>query len=199
MMESPSQETVSALLQAVRAGDRGAFDTLFSVVYDELRTMAHRQRHTWHGDISLNTTGLVHEAYLKLADQKQLPAESRVHFFAVAAKAMRHILCDHARDRTRQKRGGSYRQLSLSDSDADAVRIDLSDEQIETLSALDDSLEQLAKLDSRQSEIVECRFFGGLSIEDTAVALDISPATVKRDWMLARAWIYREMQRQLGD
>ena len=193
----PGAATITGLLQAAQRGDRGALDALFPLVYAELTTLAHRQRQRWHGDMTLNTTAVVHEAYLKLADQKQLPAESRAHFFAVAAKAMRHILCNHARDRSRQKRGGDVPHVSLEPAHEAVAHIQLSDEQTNKLAALDDALERLERVAERQARIVECRFFGGMSVDDTASALGISPRTVKRDWSFAQAWLRRDMQATL--
>src|SRR5687768_13835868 len=190
--------TITGLLQAAQRGDRGALDGLFPLVYDELCLLAHRQRQRWHGDLTLNTTAVVHEAYLKLADQKQLPAESRAHFFGVAAKAMRHILCNHARDRGRKKRGGGIHHVQLEAGHERGAEFDLSQEQSETLEALDDALRRLEQISERQARIVECRFFGGMSVEDTAAALDVSERTVKRDWSFARAWLRREMQISLA-
>ncbi len=189
--------TITGLLQAAQRGDRAALDALFPLVYEELTALAHRQRQRWHGDMTLNTTAVVHEAYLKLADQKRLPAESRSHFFAVAAKAMRHILGNHARDRSRQKRGGGAPHVSLEPVHEAAAHIELSDGQTDKLAALDDALQRLERIAARQAQIVECRFFGGMSVEDTASALGISPRTVKRDWSFAQAWLRRDMQATL--
>lgn len=189
-----AHETVTALLAAAEAGDRSALNSLFPLVYDELTLLARRQRKQWHGDLTLNTTALVHEAYLKVSDQKRLPVESRGHFFAVAAKAMRHILCNYARDRRRQKRGGEFTRVTLGDA---AGAVELSDEQSDMLESLDEALQELARHAERPARVVECRFFGGMSVEDTAVALGISERTVKRDWMFARAWLKRQMQREL--
>src|SRR5215212_10090572 len=118
-------DTIAGLLEAIQRGDRSALDELFPLIYDELSVLAHHQRTAWHGDLTLNTTALVHEAYLKLVDQKRLPAESRGHFFAVAAKAMRHILCNHARDKHRQKRGGDAVHVSLGPAHDIAARAEL--------------------------------------------------------------------------
>lgn len=187
-------ESVAALLAAAEAGDRNALNALFPLVYDELMVLAHHQRRQWHGDLTLNTTAIVHEAYLKVIGQKRLPAESRAHFFAVAAKAMRHILCNYARDRRRQKRGGEFTHITLGEVSG---AIELSDEHSDELELLDGALQELAKHAERQARVVECRFFGGMSVEDTAAALGISERTVKRDWMFARAWLRRQMQRQI--
>ena len=195
-MTSP-HATITDLLRAVEEGDRGAFDALFPLVYDELRFLAHRQRGTWRADLTLDTTALVHEAYLKVVDQQRLPAESRAHFFGVAAKAMRHILCNYARDRSRKKRGGGVAHLRLEPGRDIAAQLELSDEQADTLSALDEALQALERVAERQARVVECRFFGGMSIEDTAAVLGVSPRTVKRDWTFARAWLRREMEIKL--
>jgi RNA polymerase sigma factor (TIGR02999 family) len=191
--ESGGGATITGLLQAVQRGDRQALDALLPLVYEELTQLAHRQRQRWHGDVTLNTTAVVHEAYLKLADQKRLPAESRAHFFGVAAKAMRHILCNYARDRSRIKRGGDVVHVSLK-PEHESVTLGFSEEQTDKLAALDEALARLESVAPRQASIVECRFFGGMSVEDTAAALGISPRTVKRDWSFARAWLRREMQ-----
>jgi RNA polymerase sigma factor (TIGR02999 family) len=189
-----SDATVSQLLRAMQRGDSAALQTLFPIVYNELRSIARQQRRAWQGDLTLDTTALVHEAYLKLADQKRIAADSRAHFLGVAAKAMRHILCNYSKSKRRLKRGGGAEQVTFDDA-ADIVgQMHLTADDEELLEALDDALQKLEAIDKRQSEIVECRFFGGLSIEDTAAALDISPATVKRQWTLARAWLYREMK-----
>lgn len=197
MTKPTAPATVTDLLRAVEQGDRDAVDELFRLVYDELSTLASRQRSRWHGDLTLNTTALVHEVYLKVVDQKQFPVESRAHFFGVAAKAMRHILCNYARDRTRKKRGGGVLHVALEPAHEIAASTTLSDEQSETLVALDEALQSLAGIASRQAQVVECRFFAGMDVDDTAAALGISPRTVKRDWTFARAWLRREMQLKL--
>lgn len=195
--ETPSQERVAQLLRRVGDGDRGALDDLFPLVYEELSFLARQQRRSWHGDLTLNTTALVHEVYLKVADQKRLPTESRAHFFGVAAKAMRHILCNYARDRHRKKRGGGAPHVSLEPGHDLAASVQFSDEQTDTINLLDESLQKLEKIAERQARVVECRFFGGMSVEDTAAALGVSERTVKRDWTFARAWLRREMQLKL--
>jgi RNA polymerase sigma factor (TIGR02999 family) len=195
---APTTE-VSGLLQAIARGDREPLGALFPLVYDELSRLAHRQRQQWDGDLTLNTTALVHEAYLKLAGQRRIPSESRAHFLAVAAKAMRHILCNYARDRRRLKRGGGLPHLALEPT-GDLIPADFhpTDDRADTLAALDDALRRFEQVAPRQSRVVECRFFGGMSVEETAVALDVSPRSVKRDWSFARAWLRRELQRAAG-
>jgi len=189
-----TQKTVARLLEELRSGERGALDELFAILYDELKELARRQRLRWRGEYTLNTTALVHEGYLKLVGQAQVGVESRAHFRALAAKAMRHILCDYARERGAQKRGGGLGRLPLDELKASPVPVVFSSEDSDTLVALDDALRRLERLDPRQSEVVECRFFGGLTIEDTATAIGVSPRTVKRDWAVAQAWLHREMR-----
>ncbi len=193
-----SHGTITDLLQAVQDGDRAALDAILPLVYDELRVLARRHRVRWHGNPSLNTTGLVHEAYLKLVAQKRLPAESRTHFFVVASRAMRHILCNRARDRRRLKRGGGATHVELAAGQDFAAAIDMSDADTEVLAELDESLHDLEQVAERQARVVECRFFGGMSVEETAAALGISPRTVKRDWTFARAWLRRDIERRVG-
>lgn len=188
-----SHATVTDLLRELQAGNTAALGELFPLVYGELRSLAHRQRRRWRGDSTLNTTALVHEAYLKLVGQSGCTVENRAHFLSVAAKAMRHILCNYARDRSRIKRGGDLRRSAVEDLDALPATLTFSHDQAATLIALDDALTELERTDSGLSQIVECRFFGAMSIDDTAVALGISSATVKRRWNLARSWLYREM------
>jgi RNA polymerase sigma factor (TIGR02999 family) len=195
MLQS-TRTAVTELLHELERGNRAALSELFPLLYTELRTLARRQRRRWRGDFTLNTTAIVHEAYLKLVDQKRLAARSQTHFFAVAAKTMRHILCNYARDRLRKKRGGDLRRLTLADLEAVPENLVMSEEQSELLVALDDALRHLEKEDKGLSDIVECRFFVAMSIADTATALGLSPATVKRHWALARSWLYREMQKR---
>jgi RNA polymerase sigma factor (TIGR02999 family) len=185
--------TVTRLLLDFESGDKAALEALFPIVYDELRSVAHRQRRNWNGDATMDTTALVHEAYLKLVDVDHLGARSRVHFLRVAAMAMRQILCNYARDQRAAKRGGDAPRVSLDVLGEAAANVNFSDEQAEILSELDEALGRLEQVDQRLAAVVECRFFGGLTIEDTASALDVSVATVKRDWTLARSWLYREM------
>lgn len=191
--------SVTPLLNALADGDRDALHALIPLVYEELRTLARRQRRAWRGDLTLDTTALVHEAYLKLVDQARVSAASRAHFLAVASKAMRQILCNYAKHKRRHKRGGGIEHVSL-DADAEAGPIpNLSDEHTAMLDTLNDALLALELVDKRQAEIVECRFFGGMSIDETAAALVLSPATVKRHWSLARAWLYREMKFRIAE
>lgn len=186
--------TVTRLLAELERGDREALDAVFPIVYAELRRIAHRQRREWSGDETLGTTALVNEAYLKLVDAEHLGTRTRAHFLRVAAMAMRQIMCNYARDRQVEKRGGNAPVVPLDAVRENAIGPAISPSHADTLADLDDALTRLERTDPRLGQIVECRFFGGLSIEDTAGALGISPATVKRDWALARSWLYREMK-----
>jgi RNA polymerase sigma factor (TIGR02999 family) len=197
-MTEPTETTVTRLLEQLDGGQRSALDQLFPLVYRELSALAHAHRQRWHGDQTLGTTALVHEAYLKLAGQQRLGARNRAHFLAIAGKAMRHILSNYAEARRRLKRGGGVQKVSLHAMDAVPALLDLPDDQAEMLEALDVALEKLEQTNARLSRVVECRFFAGMSIADTAAALHSSPATIKRDWVLARAWLYREMQSHGG-
>ena len=188
-----SPGTVTRLLADLERGDSAALDALFPIVYDELKRIARRQRNRWNGDSTMDTTALVHEVYLKLTAPEHLGARSRVHFLRVASRAMRHILSNYARDRRAAKRGGNAEHLPIEFLNEPGAGVMFSPEQSDQLAGLDDALRRLESFDQRLSDVVECRFFGGLSIEDTAAALDISPATVKRDWALARAWLFREL------
>ncbi len=179
---------VTQLLKAAGEGQSDVLDELLPLVYDELRHIAHGQLRRERSSHTLNTTALVHEAYLKLVDQNDVTWKNRAHFYGVAAQAMRRILIDYARTRTRKKRGGKQQRVSLKES------LGLfSDEQSEELLALDESLQRLESINPRHGRVVECRFFGGLTIEETAAALDVSTATVSRDWQLARAWLKRDL------
>lgn len=180
---------VTQLLKEGSSGDQAALDRLFLLVYDELRHLASGYMRRERPSHTLQTTALVHEAYLRLVGQHEISWNSRVHFFAVAARVMRRILIDHARTRHYAKRGGNTIKLSLDEA---AI---LSDERADELVALDEALSELAKLDSRQSRIVELRFFGGLTLAETAQVLKISSDTVTRDWNLAKAWLYRQVNR----
>lgn len=180
-----TDDGVTELLAAWRAGDRGAVNRLMPLVYDELRRIA--RRHSGGPDRTLRTTALAHEAYLKLAAHSRLAVQDRQHFFAIAAKAMRQLVVDHARRRTAGKRGGDAPVLTLED-----FEIPVNDRACEML-ALDEALERLSALDETLSRIVELRFFAGLSVEEIATALDCSTRTVKRDWRKARAFLHREL------
>lgn len=187
-------EEVSRLLGRVEQGETEAFDQLFALVYDELRALAHSQRRKWSGRETLNTTALVHEAYLKLAAQPNATWTSKAHFMAAAAKAIRHIMLNYARDQQAQKRGGAWERTSIDPAELPTAR-NSSDTVAtpEVLISLDDALRRLATANTRLSKIVECRFFGGMSIDQTAAALNLSTATVTRGWATAQAWLCREL------
>lgn len=177
----------SELLTALRSGDEQALDSIVSRVYEELHRIAHRELARRRPGGTLETTGLVHEAYLKLVDHSGIEAEDRAHFLALAATAMRHIVIDYARSRQTLKRGGRWRRVSL---DRD---IPTSDERLTELIELDAALERLKDFDDRLHAVVECRYFGGMTVQETALALDLAPRTVDRVWQRAKAWLYREM------
>lgn len=189
-----SRTSVTRLLGELQEGNDAVLDELFALLYEELRGLAHRQRRRWQGDDTLDTTALVHEAYLKLVGQARIGVESRAHFLALASKAMRHILCNYARERSARKRGGGLERLPLDEWKALRDQVVFSREQADALAALDDALRRLEQVDPRQSKLVECRFFGGLTIEETAAAIGVSPRTVRRDWAVAQAWLHREMK-----
>ena len=186
-MQDPTHE-VTLLLKELSNGNRDAMDKLLPLVYGQLRDMAHLQRLRWQGEETLNTTALVHEAYIRLAGGTQLDLESRKHFLRVAAQAMRYILLDHAKAKKRQKRGGDQQRVAFEEALA------VSEDEADDLIALDAALTRLKKINPRQSDVVECRFFAGMTIEETASVLGLSPATVKRDWQWARAWLLREIR-----
>ncbi len=177
------QPDITGLLLAWRGGDGGAFDRLFPLVYDELRRIAHRQLVRERPDHTLGTTALVHEAYLKLVDQTRAQLTDRVHFFAVAARAMRRILVDYARRHRAAKRGGAAAAVSLDENTV------VADQRADALLALDEALTQLAEIDGRMSHVVEYRFFGGLTEDETADALGVTARTVRRDWVKAKGWL----------
>lgn len=185
-MSSPD---LTQLLVSWSNGDRVALDALTPVVYDELRKLAHRYLMRERSDHTLQSTALVHEAYMRLIDQKNVQWQNRAHFFGVAAQMIRRILCDHARAHQTAKRGGGAVKLALDEALAVPGGRDLN------IVALDEALRQLEEMDPRQSRIIELRFFTGLSIEETAEVMGVSPATVKREWTTARAWLFRELQR----
>ena len=179
---------VTDLLRAWASGDQGAFDKLLPLLYDELRRQARLYMRAQPAGQTLQTTALVHEAYLRLVGQSAVEWKGRAHFFGVAAKAMRSILVDHARARNAAKRGGSARAITLDDAGGLAGP----QASVDVL-ALHEALERLAEVDSRKSQLVELRFFGGLGIDEAAAVLGVSPATVKREWTTARAWLRREL------
>lgn len=188
-----SEPNVTQLLEQFAGGDADALDRLFPLVYDELRRVAHGQMYAERSGHTLDTTALVHEAYMKLIKHPpRVEWQSRIHFFAVAARAMRQILVNHARSRGRAKRGGDTTLISLDEAVA------MPEARPEELIALDEALKRLEALDARQSRVVELRYFGGLTIEETAQVLRVSVVTVKRDWTTARAWLYREVRESLA-
>jgi RNA polymerase sigma factor (TIGR02999 family) len=186
-------DNVSRLLAEWRDGNQQAFEEMLPLIYDELRRLAHsflnreRQGHT------LQTTALVHEAYLKLVHQRDARWQNRAHFFAIASQAMRRILIDSARKHIAEKRGGGAEKLSLDEVAA------ISPEPNTSLIALDLALTRLAEIDSQQSRIIELRYFGGLTVEETAEVLSLSPATIKREWTMARAWLHQELSGDDGE
>jgi len=182
-----SPQEVTELLIAWSDGDNGAYEKLMPLVYEELRRLAHRYMRREREGHTLQTSALVNEAYLRLIDQKNVHWQNRSHFFAIAAQIMRRILVDYARSRRYGKRGGGAVQVSLEE------RLIVSANRSAEVVALDDALKSLAKIDERKSQVVELRFFGGLSIEETAEVLGVSAATVMRDWTLAKAWLLREI------
>jgi len=182
-------EQITRLLVAAGEGQPGAMDDVFASVYPRLRRLARSQRRRWHGNDTIETTALIHEAYLKVAASKNPRFENRGHFFSVAAQAMRQVLINYAEKRSAKKRGGGAAHVTLGDADI------VSDQALDELLTLNAALQRLEAMSERQARIVECLFFAGYTVEETAEALEISPATVKRDWSAARAWLYREMQR----
>ncbi len=186
-MTTLSADNLTGLLVEWRQGDRAALDKLTPLVYDEMRRMAHRYVRRERDGHTLQTTALVNEAYLRLAGQQKIEWQDRAHFFAVTAQIMRHILIDHARARHYAKRGGDVEQVALEDA------YEMSGQRAAELLALDEALDELARLDPRKSRVVELRYFGGLSLEETAEVLEISVMTVRRDWRAAKAWLFRNM------
>ena len=184
---------ITELLDGVSKGDAEATERLLPLVYNELRQLAHRQLRKERHDHTINTTALVHELYLKMVEHPmKLDWESRSHFFAVAARAMRQILVNYAKSRSRKKRGGGVPNVSLDEA------VIMPEERAEELIALDEALEQLAKMNERQAKVVECRYFSGLTIEETASVLGVSVPTVNRDWTTAKLWLYIEVKQALG-
>jgi RNA polymerase sigma factor (TIGR02999 family) len=188
---SPATHRVTQLLVDWSGGNKAALDQLMPLVYEDLRRLARRYMRREGSGHTLQTTGLVNEAYQRLVDQKQVRWQNRAHFFGIAAQLMRRILVDHARTRQRAKRGGGALQVSLAEAGA------IAQESPTDLLALDEALARLAEVDGRKSQIVELRFFGGLSIKETAEVLQVSPGTVMRDWTMAKAWLYRALNDDL--
>lgn len=183
----PRPRDITTLLHAHADGDADALDELLPQVYEELRRIARGRLRHERPDLTLSATEVVHEAFMKLVPLDGARIEHRAHFFAIASRVMRNVLIDHAIRRKTAKRGGGETPVTLDDSAADRAR------PIDELIALGEALDRLERLDERQARVVECRFFGGLSIDETAEALGISPASVSRDWTFARAWLHREL------
>jgi RNA polymerase sigma factor (TIGR02999 family) len=190
---SPSPQNVTQLLKAWSNGEQAALDQLIPLVYSELHRLAHRYMERERSTHTLQSTALVHEAYERLIHLKDVSWQNRAHFFAVSAQMMRRILVDYARSRRYSKRGGEWRHVPLNE----AVAV-FRDRRTDIV-ALDDALRTLAGIDPRKSRVVEMRFFGGLSIEETAEVLHVSPETVLRDWRLAKVWLLRELSKEDGD
>ena len=182
---TPAPHEITRLLKDWGDGDQSALDKLMPLVYDELHRLAHHHMRREKPGHMLQTSALVNEAYLRLIDASQVDWQNRAHFFGIAAQLMRRILVDHARKLRYQKRGGDAHQVSLDEA------LVVSEERAADVVALDDALKGLAEIDQRKGQIVELRFFGGLSIEETAEVLKVSPGTVMRDWTLAKAWLRR--------
>ena len=192
-MEATKSAEITSLLKALSQGDRAALDRLTPLLYNELRRLAHRYMRLERSGQTLQTTALVNEAYLRLVELEGIEWQDRVHFLAVSARIMRRILIDTARSRLSEKRGGDLARVNHSDAfDFDRLAAAGSDRARE-LCALDDALNALAGIDPRRAQVIELRFFGGLSVDETAAALQISPQSVMRDWRLARAWLAREL------
>ncbi len=192
-MHASSSQEITALLAAWSDGQPEMLDQLMPLVYDELRRIAHRHLGRERVSHTLQSAALVNEAYLKLVGERQMNWQNRAHFFAVAAQIMRLILVDYARARNRDRRGGGAQRVSLEDALA------VANEQSAELVALDDALNGLAAFDERKCKVAELRFFGGLSVEETAEVLRVSPVTVMREWRLAKAWLYRELSKEQAD
>ena len=195
MEPSVQPHAITDALDALRAGAPDAMDRLVPLVYGELTRIAHRQLGLEATGHTLSTTALVHEAYLRLVDQRRAQWADRVQFFAVAAHAMRRVLVDHARRHRAMRRGGAHRHGVSLDAleSADAATLAV-DDRTDVLLALDDALDRLATHDARQARVVECRFFGGLTEAETAEALGVTPRTVARDWVKARGWLYQSVR-----
>jgi RNA polymerase sigma factor (TIGR02999 family) len=188
---------VTEALVALRNGTPGAMDRLMPLVYEQLRRIAHRQLGSEPAGHTLSTTALVHEAYLKLVDQKRAQWQDRAHFFAIAAGAMRRVLVDYARRHRAARRGGGPEGAAPPPVSLDDVDIPVT-ERADVIIALDEALDRLAGMDARLAQVVECRFFGGLTEAETAAALSVSQRTVAREWAAARAWLHQELRGDAG-
>jgi len=188
--QSVSPEEVTRLLQAWKAGDEGALERLMPLVYDELHRLARRYMAGEQTGHPLQTTALVHEVYLRLVDANTIDWQNRAHFYAICARLMRRILIDFARSRNYQKRGPNFAHIQLEEAATLSASVG------SELLAVDEALKQLATIDTRKSEVVEMRFFGGLTVEEIAASLSVSPETVMRDWKLAKAWLQRELSHE---
>jgi RNA polymerase sigma-70 factor, ECF subfamily len=186
-MDRPPAHEITRLIQEHLHGSGDALDRVFPLVYEELHRMAHRALLRERASHTLSTTALVHEAYLRLMDQERASWNDRAHFLAIAATAMRRILVDYARRQKRLKRGGERRAVTLEDA------MLVADQRADTLLALDEALSALATLNERLSRVVECRFFAGLTVEETAATLQVTTRTIERDWQKARAWLFLQL------
>ncbi len=190
-MATVSAHNLTELLVEWREGDKSALDKLTPLVYDELRRIAHRYVRRERNGHTLQTTALVNEAYVRLAGSKNIAWQNRAHFFAATAQVMRNVLIDHARRRLFAKRGGQARQVAMEEADSA-----MAEERADELVLLDQALDELAKMDERKAHVVELRYFGGLSLEETAEVLEVSLMTVRRDWRAAKAWLFRRMKEE---
>jgi len=189
-MKGLMADDLTGLLVEWRDGDKAALDRLMPLVYDELRRIAHRYIQRERAGHTLQTSALVNEAYLRLAGQQDVSWQNRAHFFAVTAQTMRHLLIDHARRRRYAKHGGELQQVPIDDASQ------MSMQRATELIALEEALDELATLDQRKSQVVELRYFGGLSLEETAEVMNVSLMTVRRDWRAAKAWLYRRIKNE---
>jgi RNA polymerase sigma factor (TIGR02999 family) len=189
-MTQPSTQEVTQLLIAWSEGDKTALDQLMPLVHEELRRLAHHYMSRERAGHTLQTSALVNEAYLRLVHRESVHWQNRAHFFAIAAQLMRSILVDHARSHAYQKRGGGARKITLDEG------MLVSQKRAAEVVALDEVLTELAAIDPQQSRIVELKFFGGLTIEETSEVMDLSPATIKREWSTAKAWLYHELAKR---
>lgn len=185
--DTPDTQPLTELLLELRGGSDGVMERLYPLVYEELRRIAHRALRGERTGHTLGTTGLVHEAYLRLADQTRLEYSDRAHFYGIAARAMRHILVDYARRHRAAKRGGDQRPIALDET---ALCVE---DRAEALLGLDEALKELEALDPRLGQVVQCRFFGGLTEEETGEVLGVTARTVRRDWLKAKGWLYHHL------